>query len=280
MPQIAKQHNTKKPLKRTTAGAIDRLPSAWDLTEGYKFLIYGRSGTGKTVTWSSFPGPILAIICSGGMKPGELRSINTPEFRKKITPRIVSSSSDVRELVAEAKDYATVVLDHVTGLQDKVLAEILGLEELPTQKSWGLASQQQYGQCTLQVKGLLREMFGLDQHVVLVAQEREFNVDVENAELLVPYVAAGVTPSLVGWLNHSCDYVVQTFLRPKTVETSAKIAGKDVKQSKKVPGVDFCLRTLQHEVYTIKFRIPKGRQLPEYLVDPTFEKLQELIEGK
>jgi hypothetical protein len=76
-------------------------------------------------------------------------------------------------------NFATVVLDHVTGLQDMVLKEILGLDEIPVQKSWGLATQQQYGTCILRCKELLSALLSVQANVILVAQEKDFNTDSE-----------------------------------------------------------------------------------------------------
>lgn len=253
------------------------LKSGWDFTDTLSLLLYGRSGTGKTTIWATFPKPILAIICSGGQRPGELKSINTPEYRKVINPRVVCESTDVRSLIDMADDYATIVLDHATGLQDLVLKEVLGLDELPAQKKWGLATQQQYGQCTLQCKEMLRAILNLPCHRVIVAQERSFNDDGDNS-MLAPTVGAALTPSLVGWLNPACDYIGETFIRAATTVKTQKIGKKVIKQRVKTGGVEYCLRTAPHEVYTTKFRVPKGAELPNELVNPSFQSLQAIIQ--
>jgi ABC-type lipoprotein export system ATPase subunit len=46
-----------------------------------QLLLYGRSGTGKTTLWSTFPKPILGVICSGGQRSGELRSVSLEDRR-------------------------------------------------------------------------------------------------------------------------------------------------------------------------------------------------------
>ena len=278
MPSVTKQ-TLKRPLKRPSGGVIGRLRSGWDFVDSMSLLLYGRSGTGKTTLWATFPKPILAIVVSGGKKPGELRSINTPEYRGSITPVVVQESSDVRELLGQAEDYATIVLDHASGLQDLVLKEVLGLDELPAQKSWGLASMQQYGQCTMQCKEILRALLNLSCNRVIVAQERTFGDDQEGSEVITPTVGAAMTPSLVGWLNPACDYIVETFIRQKVVRKVTKVAGKDVEKLEKVRGqVEYCLRTAPDPVYTTKFRQPRGRELPDCIVDPSYEKILSLVE--
>lgn len=278
MPTVVKQ--TNKLAKRKTGSVLDRIsPIGFDDDQGIKMNLYGRSGTGKTTLWATFPGPILAIVCSGGKQPGELRSIDTPAYRKKIKSVALRQSSELSELIGYVADQSvpTVVLDHATGLQDLVLKEILGLDELPPQLSWGLATQQQYGQLAIKMKELLRSLLSLPGNVVIIAQEREFNTD-GDGELLMPYVASALTPSVVGWLNPACDYIAQTFLRQKVEEREAKIAGKIVKTKQKTRQVEYCLRVGPDSVFTTKFRLPKGSQLPEVIVDPDYDKILQLIQ--
>lgn len=276
MPTVNKQIRSMK----STEGVTNQQSTAdgWGASEGIKMLIYGRSGSGKTTLWSSFPGPILAILCSGGTRPGELKSIDTPENRKKITPKICTSVAQCKELISEATDYQTVVLDHGSGLQDLTLKEILGLEELPAQKSWGMATQQQYGQSSLMCKEVFRSLLSLPNNVVIVAQEREFGSE-SGSDLIAPTVGAALTPSVTGWLNPACDYVVQTFIRPVMKEQTTKIGTKEMKQLVRGKGVEYCLRTEPHDVYTTKFRVPKGHPLPECIVDPTYTKIVNIIRG-
>ncbi len=269
MPKVKKQ-TTKRKKKQGS------LRSAWDMADGVKINLYGRSGTGKTTLWATFPKPILAIVCSGGKRPGELKSIDTPKYRKTIEPLVIKESLDVFKLLERMGDFKTLVLDHATGLQDMVLKELLGLDELPAQRSWGLASQQQWGQCALQMKGILRAILSIEQNVVIVAQEREFNTD-SDGDLLMPYVASALTPSVTGWLNPACDYICQTFIRPKMVSKTVKVGGKSVTTKKPGKGVQYCIRTAPDAVYTTKFRLPKGASLPDVIVDPDYKKINALI---
>lgn len=281
MPKITQQSN-KKTVKKT-GSVLDRIgPIDFEGDSGIKLLLYGRSKTGKTTLWSTFPGPILCLISSGDNKAGELRSIDTVENRKKISFVSLNRTEEVRDIVnhqQETGHYKTIVLDHATGFQDKALAEILGLDELPAQKAWGTASQQQYGQCTLQCKEHFRSLLGLDCNVAIIAQEREFNVGNEGSELLMPYVGAALTPSLVGWLNPACDYICNTFIRPKMDDKTVTVGGKAITTKQRGKGMEYCLRVGPHEVYTTGFRIPLGRELPDAIVDPTYLKLMKLIRG-
>jgi hypothetical protein len=283
MPPLVRRTIPRAPTpSQRPPSVIDRIkPIGFEEDHGIQILLYGRSGTGKTTLWSTFPGKILAIICSGGLQAGELRSVDTPENRDKIRQVVLENSGEIRDIVAYAADpaneFKTIVLDHASGLQDLVLKEILGLTQLPAQMSWGLATQQQYGQCTLQCKELLRALLGLKANIVIVAQEREFGGG-EGQELIKPTVGAGLTPSLTGWLNTAVDYIGQTYIRGKVEMRKQKALGREVEQAVRVKGVDYVLRALPDEVYTTKFRMPKGRQIDD-IVDPTYDKIISLIRG-
>ena len=287
----------------TTAGTgIADPTNAWNLNSGIKLLLYGQSGSGKTTFWATFPGPTLALICSGGNKPGELRSIDTPENRKKITAKVITSIEQLRGEIAGAGSYATVVLDHVTGFADLIIKELLGLEEVPVGKSriagkgesWSLVSQQQYGQMTIIAKEVLVKLLTLPGNVVVIGQERVFGgkEDAVQSDLIKPTVGVAVTPSLAGWLNPACDYVMQIFKRPLMVaQPQITLQGKlQPVTYARGKGVEYCARCEPHEVYMTKFRKPGGKALPEVIVlgnsvdgvDPVggYAKMMAVIQGK
>lgn len=284
MPKVVAQKvATKKPVARKTGGSVvDRIQDMeFDEDDGITVCLYGASGSGKTTFWATFPGPILSIICSGSSKPGELRSVNTAEYKKKIKTVTIEKSTDIKELVQHQKEtgkYKTIVLDHATGLQDWVLKEILGLEELPAQLGWGIASQQTWGQVALQMKELLRAILELNCNRVIVAQEREFKASEEN-DLAIPYVGPALSPSVTGWLTPACDYVVNTCKQQKVEIQNVKMNGVNKKIEKKVKGVSYALRTGPDTTYMTKFRVPKGTPLPEFILDPTYEQVLEIIQG-
>ena len=277
MPTVKKQIVRKRRVTRSK-NVVNRIaPIHFEEDEGISINLYGKSGTGKTTLCSTFPGPILMLICSALKKPGELRSIDTAANRKRIKTVVLEKSGELKDIiehVTETGKYNTVALDNATGLQDLILKEILGLEELPAQGSWGMAKQQEWGQVALQMKESLRALLNLDCNRVIIAQERAFNTDDDN-DLLMPYVASALSPSVTGWLNPACDYVCQTFIQQKMVVKKIRVGKKVVEKISRTKGVDYCLRTAPDATFTTKFRIPKGGSLPEYIVDPSYDKIKE-----
>lgn len=277
MPLPSKQRPPAAPAnsKPTNRAAA---PSAWDLADAARILVFGQSGTGKTTFAGTFPGPTLWLLCSGGNKPGELRSIDTPENRRKITPKLVASSSQMRDYLREAQDYTTTVLDHASGLADLILKEILGLDELPAQKHWGMAKQQDYGQQIQQCKEIFRSMLNLPGNVVIIAQERIFGGrdDGIDPEILRPTVGPALSPSLCNWLCPAVDYLVQTFKAPRTTTTYQEVAGVSVPIVQREKGAEYRLRTGPSDTFMTKFRLPKEKALPDSILNPDYDTFLEL----
>ena len=249
VPTIAKQTGGNNAQK--TVPSVKSVPSAWDLTDKLNVLLFGDSGTGKTSLWATFPGPILALICSGLSRPGELRSINTPEYRKKIHPVLIPSSTQYHQELDKAGDYATVVLDHALGLSDMVLSyDICGLTEMLKAKyrqagkgeSWSVVSQQQYGQLAIELTTLhLARLLDSPGNVVIVAHERIFKGREEagsSSDIIKPKVGAALTPNVAGWLHKACDYTMQTFIRPKMMKESGEVAGQVMETTVRGEGVE------------------------------------------
>lgn len=276
MPKITPQSPTqRRPAKvaAKTGSILDQAVDVSEIAADYvNILLYGKSGTGKTTLWSTWPRPIYVIVCSGGNETIALRR------EKGIKVHTLASSLDVPK-IAEAlatSEYKTVVLDHVTDFQGLILKELLGLAKIPEQLSWGLATQQQYGQIAVQFKEHIRSLLETPMNTVLVGQERESNTD-GASEVLAPFIGVGLSPSSAGWVNTACEYICQTFIKQRTEMVTTMVAGKSMTVPKILPGVEYCLRTGPHPTYTTKFRVARGTKLPDWIVDPSYDKIMELI---
>lgn len=285
MPTAKRQRSakSKKPeIPKVTGGLFDDLQTAEDDDKFLKIHVYGRSGTGKTTFWSSFPKPILAIVCSGSRNPGELKSVPIKE-RKNVFKHVLDNSTEIGQLCKEQQEtgrFKTVVLDHITGLQEHILAEILGLDEIPTQLGWGTAQMQDYGQRSIQLKNILRELLSLRCNIVTVAQETDSSEEQVNPDIISPYVDSSMSKSVRAWFNPSCDYIVQTLKQPKMKVIERKIGDKTKTKLVREEGkVNYCIRIGSDDVYTTKFRIPGGVK-ENIMVDPTYDKIVSLLKGE
>ena len=275
-PKKKAKAKAKAPRKRKSASVFERIQPVSERDPYFKVVIYGHSATGKTTFASTAPKPMLIIKADDE----GTNSVFDVEGIDEVT--VYTTVELVELLKSDHLDkYASICLDNCTSLQGMVLREILGLEELPAQLGWGIAQQQDWQQCTLQTKEMLRHLMGLsyNRHILIIAQEREFESQAE-AEGVLPNIAPSLTPSTSYWLSSNADMTIQTFKRQKTRKERTVIKKKTIVNEVPIPGkVEYCARTGPHSVFFTKFRIPKGRELPECITDPTFDKLLDCIKG-
>ena len=291
MPTVRKLNPPTSTAKPVTGGSIlGRIKPVKQVDSGgIKVSLYGRAKTGKTRLISTFPKPILILGGEDGTR--SIRTVEDVYFTRIVSRRTPKESlldengemnaiylDELSALLKELprSEYKTVGLDTASALSDVILADLMGVVEIPAQNSWGMASREQYGQQSLQLKTILRALLNLPQNVVITAHERNFNEE-GGTDLIAPTVGSALSPSVSGWLNGACEYICQTFIREKFVMNSRTLNGKEVKTKQKLEGVDYCLRVGPHPVYMTGFRLPPGQELPELIEDPHYDKLMQLI---
>lgn len=258
---------------------LDRIEPVSMPDDGMKLLVYGRGKTGKTRLASTFPKRMLLIGTEDGTRSvAGVKGLDFVRLRK---------SSEIGDLAAMlgTKKYSSVGLDTAGGLQDLILKEVLGLDDVPVQKSWGLTDRQTWGIVGMQFKERMRQILDLsDRHglnVCVIAHERSFGGDDEaDSDRITQTVGAALTPSAAAWLNAACDYVCQTFIRREVRTRKQKVGGKDVEVSTETGRVEYCLRVGPHPTFLTGFRVPDGVQIPDAIVDPTHGKIVNLIRGE
>jgi hypothetical protein len=264
-------------------GVLDRIVAVSDIKTGIKLTIYGRSKTGKTRLACSFPKPLLIAGTEDGTK--SVSTIKDVKFVRLL------ESGELTTLVDDIKGGAkwqTLVLDTAGGYQDLILKEVLGLEEIPAQKNWGMATKQEWGQVGVQFKQRLSELFNLADrmtvNIVVIAHERNFGEEGEASDVMLASVGPALTPTASGWLNGASDFIGQTFIRQQVVEkevTSGKTTTKvKIKTGKK----EFCLRVGPHDVFMTGFRIPPEGSLPDSIIIPSddhtgFQQIYRLVKN-
>jgi hypothetical protein len=274
MPKVVKQGAKKSAIRRVGGLEIQHVDEMPD--DGMKVTLYGRGKTGKTSLACSFPKPLLILGTEDGTK--SVRTIKQVDFLR------VTHSSQVDEVVAYQSEYRTIVLDTAGGLQDMIMKEILGLDDSPVEKSWGMAGREQWQSCGVQTKERLRVLLNLADtagiNVIIVAHERNFN-DEGGSDLISPTVGAALTPSTAGWLNGASDYLCQTFIREQTVKKSVKLGSKgETSMVSRTGRAEYCLRVGPHPIYMTGFRRVhvEGEVMPDVIVDPTYDKIRKVIE--
>lgn len=271
MPRVERQ----SPTTTKKSGVLGRIKPDVEVKCNLKMAIYGRSGSGKTSLAGTFPKPLLRI-----RSPNEAKRKSVLIKGADVAdPTTLAELREISDYQRSSGKYVTIVMDNATDFQDMALKQVLGVNEIPAQLGWGVASQQQWGEVGLLMKELLRDYISeLQCNILILAQEREFNTEGSN-EILAPYVNCALSPSVAGFVGPSVDYLCQTFLRVGKKIVIKKIGGKEVKTTTE-GGVEFCLRTGAHPVYSTKFTVARGVEVPEIIVNPDYTKIMKVINGQ
>lgn len=178
------------------------------------------------------------------------------------------------------KAYGTVILDHLTQMQQVVIEEVAGNKKKKGNKNlgdWGTMTKQDWGEVSALMKSTITNFRDLPMDVVFLAQDRVFNLD-DDTDASVgeidPEVGPRLSPATASHLCAAVSVIGNTFIRSRT-KTVKTTEGK----SKTREVVEYCLRLGPSSAYITKIRKPKDVEIPAFIVDPTYEDIMDLIEG-
>ena len=181
--------------------------------------------------------------------------------------------------------YKTVSIDTVTQLQNHATRKVLRNAGKPTDNlgDWGTMTQEQWGEVSAMMKQWTTnfcdlaesvEEGGIGAQVLWLAQMRIEEVEQDDPEVEIePDVGPQVIPSVSQHLQDQCSVIGHTFIRIKTKEVTRK--GKTI--IKETP--QYCMRIGPNPVYRTKLRTDAETSVPDFIVNASYEELQEIIEG-
>lgn len=268
--------------KKTKAQDDDPLPGVKKISEIKRprsTVLYGRSGTGKTTLAASWPKPILYLDIKdeGTDSIADVEGIDVKE---------IEDVEDMDEvlfwLIRNPKKYKTVVLDTLSQLQEMSVDEVARELKKKVVKGkragdFGTLTKQDWGKVSSRLKSWIVDFRDLPMEVVFIAQDRTFNFgDDESSEdeVLAPEVGPRLMPSVASVLNAAVSTIGNTFIRVRTIKKT--IDGKKRAVEKK----EYCLRLGPSPLYVTKVRKPKSISAPDFIVDPTYEDIQDVITGE
>lgn len=260
---------------------VDIKPRYKDISEvewDRAYAFYGKSGTGKTTLTGSFPDLLLIDINDQGT-----------DSVKDIKGLKVWSVEDLDELddvywwlkTKGHKEFQFVSLDTVTMLQTMKIMDLMGdrLERSGKQAGdWGTMTKKDWGVVSSYMKDQITRFRDLPMGAIFIAQERIFNAsdddEVEHGAI-DPEVGPALSPSVKSHLNAAVGVIGQTFIRSRMI-TKKNEKGRKIEKEK----IEYCLRVGPSSLITTKVRKPRSTDLPDLIVDPTYEDLIDIIEGE
>lgn len=250
--------------KKKASGLRSKMVDLTKLETPKVFTIWGHPGTGKTTLTSTFPKPILLLdIAENGSESAKSDNLKAGD----ITVIPISNFDEMDEAleIAIEDGYKTVVIDNMTGNQtqchDKVKEEE-GKSKM-TQPMFGIASQ-------LQKKLIVAYKSLTDEGIipVFLCHSRTDEVETEMDEAIAS-IGPQMTPAIAQFLCGTSQIVGQTYIK----EISEVIKGK------RTTRMEYCLRVGPNPHFVTKIQKPKDAGCPEYIVNPTYEKIMEIVKG-
>jgi hypothetical protein len=300
MPKIAKSSPKPKPVVASNGSLLSRfVPVDEYAGEGIHIVPYGRTKTGKTRLMATFPKPIAFLMAD---QDGELSIKGTKDVKiiQVVLNRTLSLRSgtvdidELRPLIAalSESEYKTICLDTITSLQEIILAKLCNLDEVVFTKKADMMPKnrkQEYIERAEQIKIICNDLLKLhDKHICISAHEKDFNRKgdddapaVDYGDVLTPSFGPSMSKSPAEFLCANASYVCHTFIREKTeTVTSEAVPGKPITMQRKIGGMEYCLRVGPDAIYNTGFRLIPGAELPDVIVNPTFQKILNVTQGK
>jgi hypothetical protein len=252
-------------VKKLTNKSIEsRIKPLRDVESNIAVLCYGDQKTGKTVFACTFPKPLLLVDI---MERGTDSVIDVAG----VDVIKVTSTSDMEDLywhLEGGTKYKSIVLDQMTGLQGMVIRE---MKAKKNQRSEDVFSQRSYGQLGgWMMEWVLhyRDLIDKGYNVCFLSHQKRIGAAEEDDDRLTPEITTALTGSITNFLLGAVSVIGNQFVREsydkKTKETE----------------MQYCMR-LVSGYYRCGIRRPvSAGPVPEYIVNPTFDKIMKLSKGE
>ena len=263
----------KKPKKRSGLPSVVKgIRDVETLEENHIALFYGKAGTGKTKTAATFPKPALVIDINN--EKG-LKTIKKMKGVKVAKVRTWDEFLDLYWWLREGQDFKTIILDQITSLQDLCMRAVR--DHFNMEPDDPFQGFKKFGKLSGDMKqwlGSYRELVDL-YNIVFIAHLREFGGEGEGEDNEIdPSVSARVMPSIGSYVEGACDIIGNSFIR--IIKPKKKFGAKKAERR-----VEYCMRIGPHPTYVTKIRRPpESGKLPEFIVDPSYQKLVAIEAGE
>ena len=230
-------------------------------------MIYGEPGVGKTTFAATAPRPILWLEAEGGT-----HSIADTEGIDIVRVEGLESYREVlKYLHANPDKYKTVVIDSLTETQAAMLKEIMrraAKEDLSRNEF--MPQFAEWGQVTGVMREIARAFRDLPMNTVITALTREDKDELTGRTRVRPRMTPALSEELPAFMD-ACLYLYAA--TPKAGEAGAEGVNSDD------DGVTIVRNALLKPTgkYTAKVRAPRGREVPDFVTDPTFDAISELV---
>jgi AAA domain len=260
----------KKPLGEKWAHLKKMITPVGQVQDPLTALLYGRAGSGKTVTAATFPKPLLIL---------DIKERGTESIAESPDIDVVQISTWEQfeqfywYIVSGDHRYKTVVVDHLSQLQELAIATLRAKLNL---KSDDAFHKGQWGTVSGQLKEWIlnyRDLRDKGMAVCFVAHDRQFGGEETEDNQIDPSIGPRLMPSVSSFVNGAVSVIGNCFIRETFIKGE---------KGKKIRKVEYCMRVGPHASYVTKIRKPitSEIQLPDIIVNPSYEKLMKIARGE
>jgi hypothetical protein len=157
---------------------------------GFKILLYGKPGAGKTYAASRSPRPIFLLTEANGLQSIRVANPKAAVFQVNTADKLREFMRAARNGELRSAGFETIVVDSLTEVQRLLQDELLSAKPNPAD---GM-SLQDYGLLSERMRGFFRALRDLDHDVVATALDEE-QVEEANGEI---HVRPGFTGKKTG----------------------------------------------------------------------------------
>lgn len=229
-----------------------------EFSQGKFVALYGKSGSGKTTLGATFPKPMLYVKIGddGSSVIKDVKGVKAVE---------ITEVSQIRQLITELmkdKIYKSVFFDTFTLIVNEWKNEnIVSKKKKMTQQSWG--------NLLIDTEKIIRELHKLSKLKWVIISGHEVTDSIEGMEdELLPDVRMAVSKGARTYLEGMVNYGLHTIVIEKEIEKDG-----DIKTVTK-HAVDIG----PNPYYWTKFQSVKTKKVPKRMLNPTFDKLNELMD--
>ena len=243
------------------ANLLSKAVSIEKLGQRNLWVIWGKSGTGKTALGATFPKPMLYIqVGDDGSN-----TIADTEGVMAVRAESLADLKDTAQGLMTDKKYKTIFVDTFSMITNE------WIDKNATQKNKKM-TQQMWGEIKIDSEELIKIFHKLALSHIVVLSCHESNDSIEGMEdEILPDIRPSVTKGARTYLEGMANYGIHTTKLKKT------IIRKKTGQEKEV--VRYAVHIGANPYYWTKLQINPGIQVPDIVINPTYDKLMGIIQG-